>query len=146
MIGYVNRGIVVVVLSLEEMSVDFRVLMHLHFLHSVSESQFNEELFDAYHLEGVEFLLDLLSEHWRQTVACCNLASSIIFAAWPSIMKLNARAEGSITFDSTRWSIWDTLRVAAELQRRHEVVLPTNGNRICPLVSMRVIIWSAWSR
>jgi hypothetical protein len=128
------------------MSVDLGVLMYLHFLRSVSESQFDKELLGVYHLEGVEFLLDLLSKHWRQTVARCDLAPSIIFAAWPSIVELNAGTEGSITFGSTRWSIRDTLRVAAEFQSRHEVVLATNCYGIRPLVSMRIIIWSAWSR
>lgn len=55
-----------------------------------------------YHFESVELLLDLLGKHWGKTVASSNLAPTIIFPAWPSIVELNARAEGGISLGSRR--------------------------------------------
>jgi len=65
--------------SLEKMCVYFRVLMNLHF-----------------HLEGVELLFDLLSQHWSQSIARSNLTSSIVFPTRPGIVELDTRTECSI--------------------------------------------------
>ena len=53
-----NRG------SLEEMRVDFGVLVNLHFLLETLESVGLFRAHCTYHLEGVKLLFDLLSEHW----------------------------------------------------------------------------------
>ena len=50
--------------SLEEMRVDFGILVDLHFLRTVSV-RYLQSSRQTYHLEGVELFFDLLSEHWR---------------------------------------------------------------------------------
>ena len=47
----------------------------------------------AHHLQGVEFFLDLLSQHRRQAVAGRNLTTSVVFPTWPGVMKLESGAE-----------------------------------------------------
>lgn len=48
--------------SLEKMCIYFGVLMHLHFLHHISVA-LELKAQETYHLEGVELLFDLLSQH-----------------------------------------------------------------------------------
>ena len=50
--------------SLEEMRVDFGILVDLHFLQMISIG-YERDCREPYHLEGVELLFDLLGEHWR---------------------------------------------------------------------------------
>lgn len=52
---------------------------------------------DAYHLEVIDLLADLLSEQRRQTVASRNVATTIILAAGPGVVELNARAEHDVS-------------------------------------------------
>lgn len=77
----------------------------------------------AYHLEVVDFLLDLLSKHWGEAIARRNLSSTIVLTAWPCLVELDPRTECGITLDSsTLRSSWHTLGVSSETQGRHEVV------------------------
>ncbi len=83
--------------SLEEMCVDFRILVNLHFLQIISIKVYIFSL-RTYHLEGVELLFDLLSKHRRQAVAGCNLTPTVILSTRPGVVELDSRAEGSISF------------------------------------------------
>ena len=97
---------------LEEVSVDFGRLMDFHLLLQVSLYQLRKQQ-HSYHLERVELLLDRLRQHRRQPVAGCNFSPSVIFTAWPCIMKYNPWTERNITsqMSLTFWRAWQALRV-----------------------------------
>lgn len=65
-----------------------------------------------FHFEGVQLLLDLLSEHWRQAIARRNLTAPVILSTWPRVVKDNPWAESSISLaGATLGRGWSTLRV-----------------------------------
>jgi len=66
--------------SLEEMCVDFGILVDLHL-----------------HLEGVELLFDLLSKHGRESITCCNLSTTIILCWRMNIKELHLVVERNVT-------------------------------------------------
>ena len=85
----------------------------------------------AYHLEGVQLLLDLLRQHRRQPITSRNLAPPIIKVASIRVVKLNAGAEGNVTGCVAAWSAWGTFGIrAGEPGKRREVVFSFNCDRI----------------
>lgn len=48
------------------------------------------------HFEVVDFLPNLLSQQRRQTVAGGNISTTVILAAWPGVVELNARAKHDV--------------------------------------------------
>lgn len=85
----------------------------------------------TYHLEGVQLLFDLLSEHRCQPVAGCNLSSTIILSARPGIMKLNSWAEANVPGSEASRRTWYTLGFAArKLCQGKKVIITFNGDRI----------------
>lgn len=94
----------------------------------------------TYHLEIVQFLLDLLSEHGCQAVAGRQLGPTVILLPGPCVVKHQSRAERSVPLRLSRGRARCTLRVLTEPESRHEVVLVANSNRrIGPLVSRFVV-------
>lgn len=100
----------------------------------------------AYHLECVQFLLDLLRKHWCQAVAGGNLSPTIIFPTRPCVMELDARAESSVPLPDRGRSSRQTFRVSSEPQSRHEVVFAAERDRPCTSVSLWVTIRGARGR
>jgi len=80
-----------------------------------------------FHLETIEFLLDLLSKHWSQAITSSNVPTPVILLARPSVMKLYARTKVDI-LDSAMRRIGCTLRIAMELGHSEEVVLAFYGD------------------
>ena len=68
--------------SSEKVRVDLGVLMNLHLLSSPSVSDgwlvVSSISEITHHLEAVQLLLDLLREHGRKPVACCNVSSAVV--------------------------------------------------------------------
>lgn len=50
----------------------------------------------TYHFEGIELLLNLLSEHWSEPVARGNLSTTIVLRGRPGVMELDAGTEADI--------------------------------------------------
>lgn len=103
----------------------------------------------THHFESVEFLLNLLSKHWCESIACCNFTSTIILPTRPGIMKLYSRTECCASFYCCSGSLWGarhTLGIAAEAKSRHEIILTTQGDRACSTVALLLVIGCAWGR
>lgn len=95
----------------------------------------------TYHLEAVQFLLDLLSQHGRETVASGDFSTSVIFLRWPCIVKYNARTKRSIAFaDNSLGCSRSTLCILAKSQCGHEVVLVADGDRISAFVTLGLVV------
>lgn len=61
---------------------------------------------EAYHLESVQLLLDLLSKQWCQTVTGGYISPSVVFRGTPHIVKLYPRTEADVSSKSFSWSPW----------------------------------------
>lgn len=98
-------------------------------------------IYKTYHLKSIEFLLDLLSEHWRKAIASSNLAPAVILPTWPGIMELDSRTKGCISLcNRALRSSRNTLRVATESQCGHEIVLPTKCHRTCSSMTLLLVV------
>lgn len=82
----------------------------------------------AYHLEAVQLLFNLLSKHWRESVACCNLSSAVIFSTCPSLIELQMRAEAYVASnDAPRGAYFFSTGILGE---RHEIIFALNGDGV----------------
>lgn len=105
--------------------------MDFHFLCRVSTPLIaHQKLTD--HLESIEFFLDLLGQHRRQTVASSYFPSSIIFHAWPSVMELDARTEADVSADGLGRARHTSRRsiVVGVVLNRQEIFFSLNMYRI----------------
>jgi hypothetical protein len=96
---------------------------------------------NAYHLEGIELLLDLLCQQGSQSIAGGDFTTTIILLARPSIMENEARRECRVALG--RWSVGGALAVLSKSQSRHEIVFGADSNRSS--ASMRIIVRSTRS-
>jgi hypothetical protein len=67
--------------------------------------------YKAYHLEGVQLLLDLLRKHGGQSVAGSNLTATIVLLTRPSIVEDDTGRESSVTLGRSVGSVWCALAV-----------------------------------
>ncbi len=82
---------------LEEVGVRLGKLVDLHFLLFFRQQTTSPGCGrKTYHFEGVELLLDLLGQHWRQPIASRNIASAVVIVAAPGIMKLDSWIEADV--------------------------------------------------
>lgn len=78
----------------------------------VSRTSFNNSATETCHLERVQFLFNLLSEHGRQAVASCNLTPPIVLSTRPGIMELYTGAEADIASGNTSGGAGYTLGIS----------------------------------
>lgn len=128
----------------EKVCVDLGSFMHLHFLQTVSKQfPMDPASVSAYHLEIVQLLLNLLSKQRSQAVTSCDLAASVVFAAGPCLVKLNARTKhnvpGGLRSDRRTFRL-----MAVEAALGEKVVLARNRHRdAASLLAARLIVRSA---
>ena len=118
--------------------------MNFHFLlSSVSVIILAVWLCKTYHLEAVQLLLDLLSQHGRQAVASGNLSAAVILLGRPGIMEDDAGRKGSVSLAGRRGTR-TALAVGSQAQGIHEVIFRTKSDRPGPSMALGVVIWRAW--
>ena len=76
-----------------------------------------------YHLKRIQLLFDLLSEHWGQTIAGGNFASSVVFAAGPCVVKVDTRTERYVSANGPSGSVRYTGRGPIRILLHTEKVL-----------------------
>ena len=89
-----------------------------------------EGILRAYHLKGIQLLLDLLSEHGCQTVTRGYLSPSVVLPTRPSIVELYPRAEAYVARNAARCTGHALRITAGELGNGHEVVFTFNCNGV----------------
>lgn len=93
----------------------------------------------AHHLEGVQLLLDLLSQHRRQAVARSNFAATVVLLARPRLEEDNSGAKGGISLrplgcDGCAFS------VLAEPESRHKIIFAAYRDSSSPPVSVQLLV------
>ena len=116
--------------------------MHLHFLPlTVSiPSETRGQLQFAHHLEGVQFLLDLLGEHGRQPIARSNFAATVVLLARPGVVVHETGIESGVALHRSLRCARRALRVLAKPQGRDKVVLASNRHRPASFVAKDLIV------
>jgi hypothetical protein len=116
------------------MSVRFRKLVDLHFLHGMLvESIRNRQV--TYHLEGIEFFLNLLRQHRCEPIAGRNISSTVVVLRRPGIVELYTWAECDVSF-ATLWCAGETSGASIRYTRCPcEVVVVS---------SARLLLWCIW--
>ena len=97
----------------------------------------------TYHLEGIEFFLDLLCQHRGQAVASGNVATAVVLLAVPGVVEDNARAEGGIALERARGRSRCTFGVLAEAKSRHKIILAADGHGPGPSVALGLVVGGA---
>lgn len=93
----------------------------------------------TYHLEGVELFLDLLREHWCQSVARCQFRPTIIFLTMPGVVENDSGAERRISLALPRGRARGALGILTQAESSHEIVFVPYGEGLVPLVAAIVV-------
>jgi hypothetical protein len=80
----------------------------------------------TYHLEGVQLLLDLLSQHRCQAVARSNLAPTVILLTRPRLKKDNPGTKSRIALHASLGGSGAALGVLAKSEGCEKVILAAN--------------------
>ena len=127
------------------MSIELRFFVDLHFLYMISNCLWNVQQ-PTYHLEAVELLLDLLSEHRSQAITSSNLSTSVILPTRPRVVKPNLRTETYVTSQAP-WSPRHALRTGiCKPCDGHEVVITLDGDRVGTAMAMAQMILTRSTR
>lgn len=87
----------------------------------------------THHLECVQLLFDLLSQHRCQSIACSNVPSPIILQTSPGIMQLYGRTKTDITSGETARRAWHALGATVGiLSQGEEIIFTLNCDRVGP--------------
>lgn len=100
----------------------------------------------AYHLECVQLLFDLLSQHRCQSIARGNVPSPVILQTSPGIMQLYGRTKTDITGCEAARRAWHALGATIGIfGQGEEIIFTFNCDRVCPSMSQTwlFVSWGA---
>lgn len=101
----------------------------------------------AYHLECVQFLFDLLSQHGCQSIARGNVPSPVILEASPGIVQLYGRTKTDVTSGEAARRAWHALGATVGiLGQGEEIIFAFNCDRICPSMPQSWLFFSRCAR